>query len=306
MAQDPRNYDRGTIGGANKNAYRYRTVIQIDLRNFLLCDMIRLLVDMVRCVTEIDAETNDVPSNLLPSQTALTAAAARAAHLIVDHDPRIFADVLASVLLGDQADELLGYHRAHGTHPVLSSARAHVACRSRYTELVSWLGVTMYLTTAAIDQTLETVGGFAPGTEIVTDYMLPSGMRDETGESYASQVMAAAAERGEPWLTFLSPDDMSGLLTAHGFGRAEHVRQRDSIDAAMWNRSDSLRPIELSCLAHATVTGQQRGAPHPARPPLTPSRCAGPTAPGMITARPVTPRAQNRARRGLCPAMPEP
>jgi methyltransferase (TIGR00027 family) len=350
MAQDPRNYDRGTIGRTNKNAYRCQTVIQIGLRNFLLCDMIRLLVDMVRCVTEIDAGTNGVPSNLLPSQTALTAAAARAAHLIVDHDPRIFADVLASALLGDQADELLGYHRAHGTHPVLSSARAQVVCRSRYTEdrladsvrrgttqyvilgagldsfayragiagrvrvfevdhpatqqwkrralsaaripasddvtfvpvdfetdslaerlieggfdtsqpaLVSWLGVTMYLTTAAIDQTLATVGGFAPGTEIVTDYMLPSGMRDETGESYASQVMAAAAERGEPWLTFLSPDDMSGLLTTHGFGRAEHVRQRDSIDAAMWNRSDSLRPIELSGLAHATITGHARSS----------------------------------------------
>ena len=96
--------------------------------------MIELLVDMVRCVTEIDAGNNDVPSNLQPSQTALTAAAARAAHLIVDDHPRIFADVLASALLGDQADELLGYHRAHGTHPVLSSARAQVVCRSRFAE----------------------------------------------------------------------------------------------------------------------------------------------------------------------------
>jgi methyltransferase (TIGR00027 family) len=70
----------------------------------------------------------------LPSHTALTAAAARAAHLIVDNGPTIFTDSLASPLLGEQADELIGYHRAHGTHLVLSAARAQVTCRSRYTE----------------------------------------------------------------------------------------------------------------------------------------------------------------------------
>jgi methyltransferase (TIGR00027 family) len=62
------------------------------------------------------------------------AAAARAAHLIVDHEPVIFADELAATLLGEQADELISYHRMHGTHLVLSCARAQVLCRSRFTE----------------------------------------------------------------------------------------------------------------------------------------------------------------------------
>jgi hypothetical protein len=62
------------------------------------------------------------------------AAAARAAHLIVDDDPPIFADTLAVAMLGERADELIGFHRAHGSHPVLSGARAQVTCRSRYTE----------------------------------------------------------------------------------------------------------------------------------------------------------------------------
>jgi hypothetical protein len=69
-----------------------------------------------------------------PSLTAFTAAAARAAHLIVDDEPLLFADTLAEAMLGDRADELIGYHRAHGTHPVLAAARAQVTCRSRYTE----------------------------------------------------------------------------------------------------------------------------------------------------------------------------
>ena len=69
-----------------------------------------------------------------PSQTALTAAAARAAHLIIDDAPPIFTDELAAAMLGDQAEHLIGFYRAHGTHPVLSGARAQVTCRSRYTE----------------------------------------------------------------------------------------------------------------------------------------------------------------------------
>ncbi len=298
----------------------------------------------------------------LPSQTALTAAAARAAHLIVDHEPVIFADELAATLLGEQADELISYHRANGTHLVLSCARAQVLCRSRFTEdhlaagvrtgltqyvilgagldsfayrsaqgrsaqgrsapgrsaqghpasgpvrvfevdhpatqqwkrthlasaritvpdtvsfvavdferdslsgrlaqagfdpsrpaLVSWLGVTTYLTGAAISQTLAEISGFAPGTQLITDYMLPAALRDDTGHAYVGLVAPAAAERGEPWLTFLAPDDMSALLEGHGFGAVEHVRQRDSIPAALWDRADSLRPAGLSVLARATI-----------------------------------------------------
>ena len=69
-----------------------------------------------------------------PSRSALTAAAARAAHLIVDGQPTIFADTLAAALLGDRAEELIAYHRLHGTHPVLAGARVQVTCRSRYAE----------------------------------------------------------------------------------------------------------------------------------------------------------------------------
>lgn len=279
----------------------------------------------------------------LPSQTALTAAAARAAHLIVDQPPHIFADYLAGQLLGQQADEFIGYHRAHGEHPVLSAARAQATCRSRYTEdrlaaaatrgitqyvilgagldsfayrrsepaslhvfevdhpatqewkrgqlaqagipvpdgtafvpadfehgelaaqlcgkgfdparpaLVSWLGVTMYLTQPAISQTLAELGTLAPGTELITDYMLPAGLRDQDGQSFADQVAPIAAQHGEPWLTCPTPDEMSAQLTAHGFGQVRHISQQDSISPQLWARPDTLHPVRLSMLAHATI-----------------------------------------------------
>lgn len=278
-----------------------------------------------------------------PSQTAFTAAAARAAHLIVDDDPPIFADTLASAMLGDRAEEFIAYHRAHGAHPVLCGARAQATCRSRYTEdslargvgrritqyvilgagldsfaqrsalarrvrvfevdhpatqewkrghlpasvpangvtfvpadlttdslgdqlcrsgfdptapaLVAWLGVTMYLPVSAIERTLSVVGGFAPGTELIADYMLPPDLRDAAGSAYADLVAPVAAERGEPWLSFFAPGDMTDLLRAHGLGIVRHVRQRDMIPAALWDRADSLRPAELSVLAHAVRGG---------------------------------------------------
>jgi methyltransferase (TIGR00027 family) len=277
-----------------------------------------------------------------PSQTAMTAAAARAAHLIVDAEPYIFADPLAETLLGDRADEFLTYHRLHGTHLVLAGARAQAVCRSRYTEqlfaagldrditqvvilgagldsfayrsqlapgvrvfeldhpatqkwkraqlaaagiaepdhvayvpidferdaladrlrdngfdptrpaIVSWLGVTMYLTEPAITETLTVVGGFAAGSEIVADYMLPGSYRDEAGRAYVDLLGPTMAERGEPWLTFLSPDAATALLHRHGFTAVEHLRQRDLGDE-LWQRADALRPADLSVIAHAVV-----------------------------------------------------
>jgi methyltransferase, putative, TIGR00027 family len=64
----------------------------------------------------------------------MTAAAARAAHLLVDSEPRIFADSLAALLLGDKAETYLRYHREHGDHPLLAGTRAQPPCRSRFTE----------------------------------------------------------------------------------------------------------------------------------------------------------------------------
>lgn len=282
------------------------------------------------------------------SRTAFTAAAARAAHLLVDAEPVIFADTLAAALLGEQAEELLAYHRLHGTHPVLAGARAQAVCRARFTEdrlhrpnsgidqyvilgagldsfayrttpgrfrvfevdhpamlavkrelldgagitkpasvtfvpvdfeagrlrerlvqsgldpfrpvFVSWLGVTVYLTRAAILATLTDLGGFAPGSEIVTDHLLPEELRDAAGNSYAEAVAPRAAEQGEPWHTFLSPAALAALLRDTGFEVVEQAGQQDSVPPDLWRRVDALAPSALSALAHARIPARARMA----------------------------------------------
>ena len=52
----------------------------------------------------------------------------------MDREPVIFADTMAEAMLGERAEELIGFHRHYRMHPVLAGARAQVTCRSRYTE----------------------------------------------------------------------------------------------------------------------------------------------------------------------------
>jgi methyltransferase (TIGR00027 family) len=281
-----------------------------------------------------------------PSGTALTAAAARAAHLVVDDEPPIFADPLAAALLGDRAQELIGYHTLHGTHPVLAGARVQVTCRSRYTEhalarardrgvrqyvilgagldsfgyrdrgadslrvfevdhpasqdykraalgaaripvpdrvtfvpadlaagslagclagagfdatapaVIGWLGVTMYLTAEAVTATMTAIAALAPGSELIADYMLPEGSRDEAGALYGTLVAQASAERGEPWLSCFTPEEMADLAASAGLRDVRAVSQRDAIPARLWQRTDALAPVRLAMLCHAAVPGR--------------------------------------------------
>ncbi len=297
------------------------------------------------------------------SHSALTAAAARAAHLIVDKEPFVFADTLAAALLGERAEELISYHRLHGGHPVLAGARAQVTCRSRYAEdclaaaagrgvtqyvvlgagldtfayrsplmararvfevdhpdtqqwkraalaaagiavpdgvtfvpadlaalapgqgdagpgaaglgaaglgatlrdagldlaapaFVSWLGVTMYLSQQDVAATLAGLAALAPGSEVVADCMLAPALRDEAGAMYAHLVSAAAAERGEPWLSSFAPDDLTALAASAGFGQVRHVRQAGILAGALGARADCLAPSDLAVLFHGSVTGR--------------------------------------------------
>jgi len=101
--------------------------------------------------------------------------------------------------------------------------------------LVSWLGVTMYLTHDAIGAVLSELATFAPGTELVLDYMLPAGLRDDIGNSYVEQVAPAAADRGEPWLSFFAPEQVTTLLGSHGFAAIRHITQHEVGSQALWH-----------------------------------------------------------------------
>jgi len=119
--------------------------------------------------------------------------------------------------------------------------------------VISWLGVLMYLDRRAIGRTLAALAECAPGTELIADYMLAEEFRDDAGDQYVELVAAAAAERGEPWLSLFAPAEIGALLAQHGFGDVTHVRQRDAVPSELWRRADSLRPIELSMITWSRI-----------------------------------------------------
>ncbi len=278
-----------------------------------------------------------------PSRTALSTAAARAAHLLVDGDPKIFEDSLALALLGDLAEDLVGVHGDGKDGENLARLRVTMIARSRYTEdhlaeavrggigqcvllgagldsfafrsplvdqlrvfevdhpatqawkrerlsaarievpsavtfvpvdfrvdslsdrlvamgfdrsqpaFVSWLGVTQYLTGEAIGATLDVIGGFARGSQLVISYLVPGEMRDASGQGLADFYTPRAAAFGEPWLTFFTPREIREVLAAHGLAVTEDVGHREQVDPSIWDRSDGLCPHELGRLALAVV-----------------------------------------------------
>jgi O-methyltransferase involved in polyketide biosynthesis len=120
--------------------------------------------------------------------------------------------------------------------------------------VVSWLGVSMYLTPGAIADTAARLGGLAAGSELILDYQLPEGLRDEAGQSYVDQVAPVSAERGEPWRSYFAPEAMGDLLRRAGFHTIDHSGQREMVPAMMWDRSDALRPARLATIAHARIS----------------------------------------------------
>lgn len=123
---------------------------------------------------------------------------------------------------------------------------------------ISWLGVTQYLTAEAIRATLDVIGGLCAGTELVMEYLVPAQMRDGAGRALADFFMPRAAAAGEPWLTFLTPADAVGLLSARGMVVSADVDRREQIDPSLWERSDELRPHQLGRIIRATVATDSR------------------------------------------------
>jgi len=85
-----------------------------------------------------------------------------------------------------------------------------------------WLGVVPYLTREAIWATLDYIAG-VPASAVVFDYTEP--FENHAPERRANLMATAerAAARGEPWLSFFNPGELSALLRDRGFVGIEDI-----------------------------------------------------------------------------------
>jgi methyltransferase (TIGR00027 family) len=104
----------------------------------------------------------------------------------------------------------------------------------------SWLGVTQYLTRDAVLGTFRQLTTMAPGTEITFTFVVPQLLAGEDQRFFA-MAAAGAAARGEPWVTFFEPAELTPQLQELGFTRIEHFSPDDANTCYFSGRVDGLR-----------------------------------------------------------------
>ncbi len=111
--------------------------------------------------------------------------------------------------------------------------------------LVSWLGVTMYLTRDAIDAVLATVVRFPAGSSLVLTFARP--------REGADPIADGAARAGEPWLSYFTPDELTTVLRGHGFSDVRFLARDDAFRRYYATRRDGLLPPQHVSLCTAIV-----------------------------------------------------
>ncbi len=113
---------------------------------------------------------------------------------------------------------------------------------------VSWLGVLMYLSTNAIAAVFQVVAALPPSSEIVFTFAAP-----DDADPERAQVAARAAAQGEPWRTWIEPDDLARQLYAAGFSHVALLTPAESTERYLRDRADGLRAPRRTSIASATV-----------------------------------------------------
>lgn len=116
----------------------------------------------------------------------------------------------------------------------------------------SWLGVTMYLSAAAVDVVLRTVAALPASSEIVFTFVqpLPSSAGDATDAAIQAMAHRAAAA-GEPWITFFEPDELTAKLRDIGFAQVQLLGREETEVRYFRGRADGLPVPERVSIAAA-------------------------------------------------------
>jgi methyltransferase (TIGR00027 family) len=87
----------------------------------------------------------------------------------------------------------------------------------------SWLGVTMYLTDAAIDATLRSMATFPEGSEVVLTFLQPPMRSPHASLTGPSRLAQRVAELDEPFVSYFDQAKLKAKLLAAGFSSVEFL-----------------------------------------------------------------------------------
>jgi methyltransferase (TIGR00027 family) len=88
--------------------------------------------------------------------------------------------------------------------------------------VLSWIGVTMYLTREAISATLVSVSRCASGSRLVMTYNLPPSSMTAFDRRVTTSLQKVAIAVGEPFISLFTPEEIGRLVKWSGFVRVKH------------------------------------------------------------------------------------
>lgn len=108
--------------------------------------------------------------------------------------------------------------------------------------IITSIGVSMYLTRGAIEDTLHQMSKLAPGSKFVMTFMLPLGLVNPEDQPGYQMAMKGAKNSGTPFISFFSPQEMLDLARKTHFKKVEHFSTASLASRYFSGRSDGLRP----------------------------------------------------------------
>jgi methyltransferase (TIGR00027 family) len=108
-------------------------------------------------------------------------------------------------------------------HQTLADGLAAAGFDAAAPAFFAWLGVVVYLTRAAVMETLGFIAGLPGGAEVVFDYGEPASAYPPDQRAAQTLREARMAAIGEPWKTRFMPDQLEAELRGLGFDTIEDL-----------------------------------------------------------------------------------
>jgi methyltransferase (TIGR00027 family) len=126
-------------------------------------------------------------------------------------------------------------------HGTLAQGLTEAGFRTDLPACFSWLGVTMYLTEAAILESLGFVASLPKLSSISFDYRVPASMLDPIQQAIGELMAQRAAAVGEPWVSAFDPTLLRQQILKLGFSEAETCEPDALNRRYLHRRKDGLR-----------------------------------------------------------------
>ncbi|MCL1666856.1 class I SAM-dependent methyltransferase [Elizabethkingia ursingii] len=108
--------------------------------------------------------------------------------------------------------------------------------------VIACTGVTLYLTRAAIIETLNHMASLATGSVVAISFYLPIELLEKEDQPMQEMANKGAQQAGTPFISFFSPEEIIAIAKESGLNNTTFISTQDMRDLYFKNRIDGLSP----------------------------------------------------------------